>query len=347
MRKKKAITLQHIADAAGVSVQTVSKALRGLTGVSEQERHRLFYMAQQMGYASKAQERAQTVEQIPLHSSKPYRFKLILPSRSSKANLMNPLLAEGLQQKMTLLGHTVEQLALPAEGKLSVEAWARLHQLEHYDGLFLAPMLDKESLEAILQYSVPQILIYFVKPGMRADSVIWDVGAAVRQSVEYLVQHGHHRILYIGDYLEEWRGFVLRWDAFVMTMREYGLTAAREDHMLRVRTTDRRSNMDEFAYMVRKMNITAVLCGVNYHLSWIYRACAENGIRIPEHLSLISLENTTNPSWPELSRPKLRIREAGARAAERMLWRIANPNAPYEHTMLQGDFVPGKTVMSL
>lgn len=347
MRKKKEITLQHLADAAGVSIQTVSKALRGLTGVSEPVRHQLFQLAQEMGYASKAQERAQTIEQIPLHSSKPYRFKLIVPFRSSEANDMNPLLAEGLQQKMTSHGHTVEQLALPAEGEMSVEAWARLHQIDHCDGLFLAPMLDRESMEAILNCPVPQVLIYFVKPGTRADSVIWDVGAAVCQSVEHLVQHGHRRILYVGDYLEEWRGFVLRWDAFVMTMRENGLSAVREDHMLRVRTTDRRSNMEEFAHRVRKQNITAVLCGVNYHLPWIYRACEENGIRIPEQLSLISLENTSNPYWPELSRPKLLIREAGTRAAERMLWRIANPNAPYEHTMLQGDFQPGKTVLPL
>lgn len=347
MRMKKAVTLQHIADTAGVSVQTVSKALRGLTGVSEPLRHQLFQLAQEMGYASKAQERSQTVEQIPLHSSKPYRFKFIVPFRSSYAHDMNLLLAEGLQQKMTSHGHTVELLTLPAAGEMAIEAWARLHQIDHCDGLFLSPMLDKESFDALLNRPVSHVLIYFVKPGTRADSVIWDVGAAVCQSVEHFIQHGHRRILYVGDYAEEWRGFVLRWDAFVMTMREYGLSAAREDHMLRVRTTDRRDNMEEFARRVRKQNITAVLCGVNNHLPWIYRACEENGIRIPEQLSLISLENTSNPYWPELSRPKLLIREAGKRAAERMLWRLANPNAPYEHTLLQGDFRTGNTVAPL
>jgi LacI family transcriptional regulator len=59
---------------------------------------------------------------------------------------------------------------------------------------------------------------------------------------------------------------------------------------------------------------------------------------------LISLENGPNELLPGLTRPVLLIREAGVRAAERMLWRIANPVQPYEHTLLQGPFFRGETV---
>ncbi|MBP1967604.1 hypothetical protein [Paenibacillus aceris] len=43
-------------------------------------------------------------------------------------------------------------------------------------------------------------------------------------------------------------------------------------------------------------------------------------------------------------RPQLAIRESGYRAADRMLWRIANPHLPYEHVRLQGDFFMGSTL---
>jgi LacI family transcriptional regulator len=41
------------------------------------------------------------------------------------------------------------------------------------------------------------------------------------------------------------------------------------------------------------------------------------------------------------------IRESGIRAAERMLWRMANPHLPYEHTLLQGGFYEGSTVKAI
>lgn len=71
------------------------------------------------------------------------------------------------------------------------------------------------------------------------------------------------------------------------------------------------------------------------------------GKRIPHDYSLISLENTLNEWLPQLTRPLLPIREAGARAGERMLWRLANPHAPFEHTLLQGNFFEGETVRPL
>jgi LacI family transcriptional regulator len=45
--------------------------------------------------------------------------------------------------------------------------------------------------------------------------------------------------------------------------------------------------------------------------------------------------------------PLLAIRETGYRAADRMLWRIANPSLPYEHIRIQGELKIGSTTASL
>lgn len=78
-----------------------------------------------------------------------------------------------------------------------------------------------------------------------------------------------------------------------------------------------------------------------------YRACSLLGKRIPDDYSLISLQHEADEFFPQLSRPVLSIRETGIRGAERMLWRLANPSFPYEHTMLQGTFFDGETVKPL
>jgi LacI family transcriptional regulator len=46
---------------------------------------------------------------------------------------------------------------------------------------------------------------------------------------------------------------------------------------------------------------------------------------------------------PPIARPQLPILETGFRAADRMLWRIANPTRPFEHIRLQCDWIAGCT----
>ncbi|RKN84305.1 LacI family DNA-binding transcriptional regulator [Paenibacillus ginsengarvi] len=345
MQKRKAVTLQDIAAKTGLSIQTISKALRGMPGMSEQSRHHIFQLAKEMGYRSKEQEQAHTIEHIPLRSSKTYRFKLIVSARTDSYD-MNPLILDGLQKKMIEYGHTVEQIALASDDSLSIQQWVKLHQLEYCDGLFLTPTLPTDQIDYLLTCAIPRVLIHFPTPRWKVDSVIWDAGTAVYQSVQYLLAQGHRRVLYVGELDTAIRGFVMRWDAFRMAMAEHGIEAREEEHLIHIRGLERDMKIQHLLDQVRERQATAVLCGVSYHLPWVYQACTMSGLRIPEDVSLISLEDTVNAYIPELSRPLLLIRESGARAAERMLWRIANPNAPYEHTMLQGDFYKGATVVS-
>jgi len=50
--KRKTVTLRDLADRLGLSVYTVSKALRGLPGMSEPTRRLVFATARAMNYAN-------------------------------------------------------------------------------------------------------------------------------------------------------------------------------------------------------------------------------------------------------------------------------------------------------
>src|SRR5690606_21466773 len=95
---------------------------------------------------------------------------------------------------------------------------------------------------------------------------------------------------------------------------------------------------------LKRTGPTAILTAVPFDLAWIYYACSAAGLRIPEDCSLIGVIDDRNEQIPNLTRPILLIYESGVRAAERMLWRLANPLQPYECTLLQGPFFAGDTV---
>jgi LacI family transcriptional regulator len=347
MTQKKKITLQMIADELQLSLHTVSKALRGLPGMSEETRHEVAVAARRLGYRTKAQLHSLNVDHIPLYPLNKRRFKLIVTSDAS-ASRLNQLLLQGVQEKLAEHGHTGEMVMLPPalNSQAAVELWAEQHDLAFADGLFLLPMILPQVEQMLLHLPLPRILFNFPPADdPEVDCVIWDIEGAVRQSVRHLLDNGHRRIVYIGN-TSRFRGFGLRWEAFSDTMREAGLPVSPEQHI-----TAGFSGKGSWVRNVQKhladSDATAILNGVHQHAAWIYHVCSSIGKSIPRDLSLVSIQHEEDAFVPQLSRPVLPIYETGMRGAERMLWRLANPSQPYEHIYLQGTFVNGNTVRQI
>ncbi|SEL94451.1 LacI family transcriptional regulator [Paenibacillus sp. cl141a] len=341
---KKKITLKTIADQLGLTVHTVSKALRGLPGMSEQTRSQVIELATQMGYRTKEQERVMAVEQIPIYSSKSRRFAFIVPNTGLVS--IHQSLYEGIQSRLSEFGHKLEMLFAPREAASDSEfdEWADKHDLFFTDGLFLAPMISPGTEEQLIHLPIPKILLNYPPPVASVDSVIWDVSSAVHQSVRHLTAKGHRRILYIGD-IRLHRGFRLRWQAFQEAMFNAGISVNEEQHLTRMGTKDTYIQM--LTDILTQEKPTAILAGIEHDLAWVYYACSLLGRKIPIDYSLIGLEHSPNERIPDLTRPKLPIKEVGVRGADRMLWRLSNPSLPYEHIRLQGGFYEGGTVLDI
>ncbi|MEF3303417.1 LacI family DNA-binding transcriptional regulator [Paenibacillus sp. GYB003] len=343
MRKKKSVTLQDLSRHSGLSVHTVSKALRGLPGMSEETRNLVHKAAREIGYRTKDQERVHAIERIPLHPQKPARFKMVVSDKTETSDMILFILS-GLQEKLSAYGHTIETATIPyrLEDDSTLRHWSNIQQLEYCDGVFITPMIGKAQEALLLGYPIPRVLINFPGPAAKVDSVAWDVGTAIHQSVQYLISKGHTRIMYIGN-IHIHRGFILRWQSFLSAMKEGGLDVDPDDHMTGG-LGGQQGWLDQLVDKLRQARPTAIVNAVHNDLVWIYNACSRLGKRIPEDISIVSLAHAENAFVPELTRPILMIRESAVRAAERMLWRMANPHLPYEHTLLQGGFHEGATV---
>ncbi|MEK8128321.1 LacI family DNA-binding transcriptional regulator [Paenibacillus filicis] len=345
MRRKKKVTLQHIADQLGLTIQTVSKALKGKSGMSEETRSEIVKTAQQLGYLTHDQQRTLVYDRIAAYPLVKRRFVLLQNEQSLN---FNRLLLAGLHDRFSEFGHWVEPMLIPSNlTPQSYPQWLENSGILFAEGVFLAPRLSHDGIEELLlQVPVPRILLNFPPPESRVDSVIWDVYEAVYQSVRYFKRMGHSRIMYVGDTVTQ-RGFRLRWQAFQEAMLEVNDQVDPSQHVLNPYEVNRSSWVQHFIAKYTIWKPTAILCSIDEQVAPVYYALQEAGVRVPQDCSLIGILNEQSDQLPSMTRPLLPIKDTGYRAADRMLWRIANPHLPFEHIRIRGEFYAGGSTSSL
>lgn len=345
MPRKKTVTLRTIADELDLTVHTVSKALRGLPGMSEATRRKVAERARELGYRTKEQEAGVFAERIPGVNAKPRRFAMLMSGEFP----FHRQQLEGVQNRLNELGHTLYPLLIPSTllEPIGLDAWLEITGLTYTDGLFLTAGIPERLEAALLRISMPKVLINYPPDLAEVDSVVWDVEYAVHRSMEALYACGHRNVLFVGD-IEPLRGFRLRWKAFATAVKRGGkaVAPAPEEHVTGY-STDRVQWLEKLSSRLSSGRFSAVLSAVPGEAEWVYASAASLGLAIPADLSLVGMEHEVHPTFPDLSRQELIVREAGERAAELMLRRIANPTLPYEHVRLKGPFLGGRTIRKI
>lgn len=340
MPTRKQVTLKTIAKELGLTVQTVSKALKGKPGMSEATRQLIVHTAEKLGYYTMDQIRSLRLERIAPYPNERKRFLLV---QTAESVAYNRLLLQGLQDRFFSFGHRIELLMLPQKIKKEhMNDWIEESGMAYADGIFIAPSIVPKAWEsALFGLQLPRILLSFPPPGVKIDSVIWDIYEATFQAVTYLRSLGHERIMYVGD-IHLQRGFILRWQAFCHAMNMLGVEIDPSMHSIGERTNQAQWR-EELLQQMEHFKPSAIICGIDHEVPVVYELCNELQWRVPEDISLVGLLNEQSESLPSFTRPLLSIRETGYRAADRMLWRIANPTLPFEHIRIQGDFFVGST----
>jgi LacI family transcriptional regulator len=342
MRKK--VTLQTIADELGLTIHTVSKALRGLPGMSETTRKAVADLARELGYRTKEQEAGVAAERIPWAGAKPRRFAMLIVGDSD----FHQMQLEGVRVRLNELGHSLYPLLVPAEidDVDELRHWLDNNGLSFADGLFLTAVVPEWMEAVLLELPMPKVLINYPPDVTAVDSVIWDVEFAIHLSMEELYRAGHRDILYIGE-ISRLRGFRLRWSAFAAAADRLGLpNLANPAEHVTGSASDRSAWMEQLGSKLSSGRYTAIIAAIPGVAEWVYVASGFLKLSIPKDISLVGMENEAHPRYEGTSRPLLLVREAGERAAELMLRRIANPLLPYEQVRLRGAFHPGETILA-
>ena len=210
------VRLKDIARQAGVSVMTVSKALRNEPDVSAATKARIKGLAQQLGYVPDSSAQG-------LRTRKTKMFGLAVPSS------MNPIFARivfAIEERAHELGY---DLLLTSTHNLPDREEACLRRLlsRRVDGLFISPVYRFEAeariYKEVLARQVPTVLLGPPAPFCKSFvSVETDEQVASYTATQHLLKLGHKRIAYLtGPPVAPWAHD--RFEGYRRALREAGI----------------------------------------------------------------------------------------------------------------------------
>ena len=187
---KKRVTLQDIAERTGVSVNTVSHALRNKSDISAETCRRIQETARKMGYTGNQIARS-------LRSGRTHIIAVIL------GGLSNPfygIMADAIQDAAQYKGYTVMIMCSrenpDLELQMAEEAIARCS-----DGVILFPSTGCEkTIQRFREARMPFVLVARLPGEGIADGVVWDETEGAYLATRHLIESGRRKLVYVSDY---------------------------------------------------------------------------------------------------------------------------------------------------
>ena len=308
-------TIVDVARAAGVSVATVSRALRGLDRVSPSTRERVRRVAEELDYLA-------SPTATSLASGRTRIIGVIVPfaSRWYFAMMMSAIAKAMRDRGYQVLLFDVEQE--PSRGRHELTRSMLWKRVDGVISINIA-MTDDE-LELLHGLHVPVVSVGYDLPGRSLVGI--DDHAAARTATEHLLDLGHRDLAYIGAALhvnERVRTPRDRRAGFVDALQARGLSP-REGWILATDWTSQDAH-DLTRDLMRSdgPHPTGLVCASDEIALGAHLALGEIGLTVPEDVSIVGIDDHTMAGLFSLTTVRQDFVAQGEQAAALLLESIA------------------------
>ena len=270
------VRMKDIAEAVGVSVVTVSNALAGRKGVSDDVRIKVEKAARELGYDLKKNVRQDQGSVIGVLTSEKYMTVGI----SFYWGLYQRVAYEAAKsQSVTML--EVVTFSMEEETELP-----KLLQEKVISGLIIIGWMSRPYIEKIVAAAnVPTVLVDFQMQGLLCDAVMSNNYVGMYKMTRYLLERGHRDIAFVGN-IRANDNILDRYYGYRKALMEEGIRLRREWLL-----PDRDEN-EGLAMVALPENMpTAFACNSDWAAGLLYEALAKKGYRIPEDVSIVGYDN--------------------------------------------------------
>jgi LacI family transcriptional regulator len=296
------ITIQSVADLAGVSIATVSRVLSGNLNVREDFIQKVRDAAATLNYTPSASAQG-------LAKGRNFTVGILVPDLS---NPYFPDVVKGIHNLSTPSNYRL--LIADSDGTPEDEISIIRDMLRQVDGIILiSPRMSIDDLKSLENAQSPVVLINRMEPGVGLPSVGVDNFSAMSELIGHLASLGHKRIAFLSGPKESWqqreRGrAVFHASNFGISVEEITTGGSISDgvHALDI---------------AMKSKPTAAICFNDLVALGVLSRAAELGIRIPEDLSVtgfddIEFSSFSNPTLTTIRSPQIALGEAAWKILE-------------------------------
>jgi LacI family transcriptional regulator len=324
------VTLADVAEYAGVSASTASRALNGRGELSDRTRAAVLEAADVLQF-----EPSQLARSLRTRTTSTVGF--VVPDVSS------PFYAaalKGAQRTLEQAGYRVLLMdsGQEAEGEVAALRTLLAHRV---DGLLVATVgIERDRFDALVAgRATPCVFFDSAVGDTGVGTVLLDNAAGIDLLIDHVVAHGHRRIGLLTGSLRETSGRE-RADAFRAALQRHGLTAD-ERHIDGGRWTQETGDVATRRILVAKPRPTALVTSSVELALGALLACRDLGVRIPGELALATFDDAY---FAELLDPPLTAvaydpADVGSRAAELLVEAIREPDSGPRKLTVRVDLV--------
>ena len=330
----KAVKLSDIAQKLGVSTVTVSKALSGQKGVSDEMREKIKQLADEMGYVK--------VSATDKHADrKSYTLGVIVAERY-------------VDENESFYWQLYQQTSQRASQK-NCFTMLEIISLEMERGVQLPKMVEEDKADAVIIMGSFRVeYVRYLKQNIRipfvfldtigcdgdCDAVVSNNMMGAYQMTSYLFQMGHEKIGFVGTRLAT-ASIDDRFFGYLKAAMEHGMQLHNE-WLLDDR--DRETGSYDYAIyptLPKKDMPSAFFCNNDITAYTLIQKLQENGYRVPEDVSVVGFDNFQFgvPNQIGMTTYAINTREMTRRVVHIAIHKIENPDYNTGVYMIAGRFI--------
>jgi LacI family transcriptional regulator len=322
----KKVTMQDIADKLKISKNSVSQALSGKPGVSEETRQLVQNAADELGYSYSKISKPLKVEKnspcnIALIASE-YAFSL----KSFFGAIYLSVEKEARERGFNLFIESIDQ---NAKENLTLPS---LLSNQEISGILILSHISTEYISNIIKTGIPTVLIDHHEPHLHVDSILTNNRFGAYTAVEHLIQLGHRDIAFVGDtYFSP--SYQERLEGYLLALTKYGIQP-NENFIFKTAKETQEEITEFFNHL--PTHPTAWFCVNDGHGFLITSILQQKGFNVPKDVSVCSFDNgqLSQISTPKITTMDIDLNYFGRKAVEQLCWRIDHKDDPIQEILL-------------
>ena len=288
----KSVKLADIAAILNVSTVTVSKALAGQKGVSEEMREKIKKLAQEMGYKSPTAVKM-------MKNKKSFNIGVLISDRyfDQHDSFYWQMYQEVATRAVSKDCFTMLEI-LSQENEKNLDM-PKLLQEDKVDGLIVIGLLKETYLTLLEQHcKVPLVCLDFYDKKNECDAVVTDNFYGMYKLTNYLFDMGHTQIGYVGTLLYT-NSITDRYFGYCKALLEHGC-ALRNDWLIADRDMETGDQGKDFPFRLPEQMPSAFVCNCDLTAGVLTGFLTRKGYRVPEDVSVVGFDNYMLPGICDL-----------------------------------------------
>jgi LacI family transcriptional regulator len=323
-----AVTLEQVANAAGVSIPTASRALHGTYPVAKSTKQRVLQAAENLCYRPNIVARSLRTEQT-------YTIGIVVDDVASP---FSPVIIRGIQDY--LQQHDYFSIIVNTDRNPHIETKA-LHDLvsRSIDGIILVESYLRGANPTLDLANKPYIFVHRLFSGGAPNSVTVDESFGAHLAMEHLISLGHRRIAHISG-PEGWYATATRLAAYREALAQQALDY--DPQLVREGDWGMESGLAATrAFLSLPEKPTAIFAANDTMAFGALHAVQEAGLRVPHEIAVVGYDDQqiARLSWPSITTVTLPCYDMGLASARLLIGLLDGQGLPAQPIRVRGNLM--------